>query len=813
MYPYEKIQKQCKYGEYDLTKKASYTVTNGKELFDSWYYIYQNRKILLYVDQNGPVKIQYQPPSGILISKRELGETQSKLQTWIQCDDVNNGIPFSNFNSPKLQLTATEPEFTVNWSPTKAIYTLKYPEMDVITEIFVPFDKATVCLKTKIVNKLDKDVHVTVTPSVFPYVNKPQMVAWDLPIWYFAVKPRLNGNAMTFCGKMTCPEMVKANERSVTYNVDFEENAEFELQMSKFIRSGNFFSPNTVTENLPLSHKMKDADEVGGYSSYQTVFASKYNLDLKAGASKTYTQVITVQETVDYNQAENELERVYFDQNSYDKIVKATDAFYENLFTKRTVKTDNPLYDNFINNFAPLQMYWVGSLDRGWPSSMRGTRDASQDFMGIVPLYPEWAKSVILQLFEHQRTDGWCPRQISTISRQAPHDMRYFSDGGAFLLELVHIYLTYTRDYAFLDQKVWWLDSDTESTVLEHIFKTVDYYLDPNNIGEHGLCKVWYGDWWDVMDKIGMEGRGETVTVTAQNVLNLNNLADMLKWLAKVDKKYEQYLPLADKYLLAREKFLNAMQEKAYNKLGFFNGYFNDNGKWLLSDNDPDGRERLYLVSNSWAIIGGCADEKMTESVMDNIEKRNLCRRGFATSSTPFYDYIEKAGRVGLGGAKNVGTYNHAQSFFIRACCVAGKPELAYKATRYILPFEDEYAPVEMTYAPPFTIANSYNNSDVNRNRVQLQYLSGTVSYVLRTVHEFFFGVNYGYNGLTLKPCVPKAFGNCFVEFEYLGKKFKVEYKPADKKQITVNGKTSCVKEVFIPDADMQEENLITVEY
>jgi len=105
------------------------------------------------------------------------------------------------------------------------------------------------------------------------------------------------------------------------------------------------------------------------------------------------------------------------------------------------------------------------------------------------------------------------------------------------------------------------------------------------------------------------------------------------------------------------------------------------------------------------------------------------------------------------------------------------------------------------------------NNSDVNRNRVQLQYLSGTVSYVLRTVHEFFFGVNYGYNGLTLKPCVPKAFGNCFVEFEYLGKKFKVEYKPADKKQITVNGKTSCVKEVFIPDADMQEENLITVEY
>ena len=96
MQPYDKIEKNCRYGEYDLSKKAAYTITNDKELFEPWYYILQNRKILLYVDQNGPVKIQYQPPSGILVAKRELGEKQSKLQTWIQCDLVNGGIPFSN---------------------------------------------------------------------------------------------------------------------------------------------------------------------------------------------------------------------------------------------------------------------------------------------------------------------------------------------------------------------------------------------------------------------------------------------------------------------------------------------------------------------------------------------------------------------------------------------------------------------------------------------------------------------------------------------------------------------------------------------
>lgn len=814
MKPYDKINKECKYGEYDLSKKAAFTLKKGSELSEPWYYIYQNRKILLYVDQNGPVKIQYQPPSGILVAKRELGEKQSKLQTWIQCADINDGIPFSNFNTPNLQLTSKKPEFIVNWSPTKATYTLKYPEADVITEIYVPHDKATVCLKTTIVNKTKKELNLTVTPSVFPYVNKPQMVAWDLPEWYFSVTPRINGKMMTFCGKMTCPDRIKANERSVTYNVDFDENAEFELNMSKYTYSGNFFSPNAVTENIPLSHKMKDANNVNTFASYQSVFAARYQTIIKPDDKKTYTQVLTVQEDVSYNAEENSFESVYFDADTYSDRVKTTDSFYEELFTKRLVKTNNPLYDNFINNFAPLQMYWVGSLDRGWPSSMRGTRDASQDFMGIVPLYPEWARTVIKELFEHQRTDGWMPRQVSTISREAPHDMRYFSDGGAFLLEFVHLYLTYTRDYAILDEKVWWLNSDEKNTVLEHVFRTMDFYLDQKNVGEHGLCKAWYGDWWDTMDKIGMKGRGETVTVTAQNVLNLKNLIDMIKWLANQNEKYAEYLPLTEKYKNARENFLTAMNTYAYNKLGFYNGYFNDDGKWLLSDNDPDGRERLFLVSNSWAIIGGCTDEKKTISVIENIEERNACRRGFATASTPFYDYIENAGRVGLGGQKTQGVYNHAQSFFIRACCVAGKPDLAYRATRYILPFEEDYAPVETTYAPPFTIANAYSNSDENLNRVQLQYLSGTVSYVLRTVYEFFFGITYGYDGLTIKPCVPTSFENCETEFTYLGKRFNIRFKPTNgEKTIKVNGELKGEKQVFIPDDEMKETNSIVVEY
>ena len=168
--------------------------------------------------------------------------------------------------------------------------------------------------------------------------------------------------------------------------------------------------------------------------------------------------------------------------------------------------------------------------------------------------------------------------------------------------------------------------------------------------------------------------------------------------------------------------------------------------------------------------------------------------------------------------------YNHAQSFLVRASCIAGDKWTAYKATRYILPIEEAYAPVEKTFAPPYAIANSYSNSDANLHRVELQFLSGTVSYVLRNVYSYFFGITYGLDGLSVQGCMPDEFGNCSAEFTYLSKRFALSYKKVDKaeKEVRFNGK-KWTKQVyseeragyypFFADADMQDENVIEIEY
>ncbi len=819
---YDKVQETCKYGHFDLDTPAGYTVTDGDKLSAPWYYVYNNRKVLLYVDQHGPVKMQYQPPNGILVFKREMGESQSKWQVWVSSPDLNDGLPVSNFNTPTLNYKGKKPEFAAKWSPETAVYTAKYDNLEIVTEIFVPSDKATVSMKTTIKNIGAKSMDLKATPAVFPYVNIPQMVAWDLPQWYLGTKLMHKDNMFTFHGQMNDPLMVKADDRSVTFNVDYDANAEIDLDMALYSGSGNFFCPDKVINNTPFNFIMGQADGEGFYS-YQAVWATRYSFTLNPGEEKTLTQVLTVQENVAYDESENQFEKAYFDEKLYAQRMETTKAFYNELFTRRTIKTENKLYDNFINTFTPLQMFWVGSLDRGWPSSMRGIRDASQDFVGLTHLYPDWTRETIMAMFEHQQVDGWMPRQISTVSRTAPHDMRYYCDGGAFLLELIHEYMTFTRDTSLLEEKLVWLDSDEESTVLEHIVRCTQYYLEEKNIGEHGLCKVWYGDWWDPMDKIGMDGIGETVTVTAQMILNLEKLAEMFKWLHKLGKVDDSYLELAKTYEAYREKFITAMNTHAYNKLGYYNGYFNDNRKWLLCDEDPDGVDRVYLVSNSWALISGCADKQKCDSVINNVEKECFGRIGYNTKSKGYPVYIDKAGRVGNGTSPGTGPYNHAQSFFVRACCECGDPERAYKATRYILPIEEEYAPVEKTFVAPYCIVNGYSNGDKTLHRVELQFLSGTVSYVLRTVYAFFMGITYGYEGLTMKPCMPEEFGNCTATFTYLGKNFTVHYTKTDSKdkKFTLNGadwktvinERSGLPTAFVADTDMKDENVITIEY
>ena len=132
--------------------------------------------------------------------------------------------------------------------------------------------------------------------------------------------------------------------------------------------------------------------------------------------------------------------------------------------------------------------------------------------------------------------------------------------------------------------------------------------------------------------------------------------------------------------------------------------------------------------------------------------------------------------------------------------------------------------PVDATFAPPYALANCYEAGGAFKHRVTFQFLSGTVSYVLRSVYNYFVGITYDYEGLLLKPCMPKEFGDVEVEFTYLGKKFRVNFKctEGESNKVVFNGqewnKTKFVEEngkayPFFEDKDLNSSNELTIEY
>ena len=106
-------------------------------------------------------------------------------------------------------------------------------------------------------------------------------------------------------------------------------------------------------------------------------------------------------------------------------------------------------YDKY--GFLPLELDWVSALDRGWPTGMRGVRDASNDFQGFLAYDKALCRSVVANIFSKQRSDGWYPRQVP-FGDSDKFDLRHFVDSACFFTEFVYDYLAFTDDYSILDE-------------------------------------------------------------------------------------------------------------------------------------------------------------------------------------------------------------------------------------------------------------------------------------------------------------------------------------------------------------------------
>lgn len=724
---------------------AGYEI-NTINLPTSWEYIYENRDILLKMDQFGPVYAQAYPPGDIMLFKREQHQKYAPWFINVFSDSFDGRI--TNFFRPNTIGVNDEPEnVCIRFRPECASYSFEFKGTRYTTEFIIPQRGTTVVMKFRAKNLSSNKITLTLFPQLIPYHNEASMALWDKYEWYLDTTCA-RGENLLFTSKMLNPNAAGGERRVASYVLPVDDLDGFEISLEKFVGFGDITNPACNITNTERIY------------SYPPVYAAKYNWVLDCGEEKTLTAVLTIN---DINEQLQYFDDAYFAQKKDER-----KAEFDELFSKNYIDTGDYEFDTYVNYWVPLQMNWVASLDRGWPTGMRGTRDSAQDYAALLYANTENPREIIITMLECQRTDGWFPRQYSAKGKHGKHDLRTYVDGGAFFVEFVHKYLAHTKDFAILNQEVEWLDSDQKDTVLTHLIRSVEYYIDEENIGEHGLCKIRDGDWLDGVNTAGLEGRGESVTVSAQSVMSLKYLADILKTL---DNNAD-----VSRYLERAEWFKENINKHAFNKMGFYNGVFNDDGKWIFSDMDPDGETRMYGVSNYYNIISGVADSDKYQTILENVSALK-CDKGYRL----FYPClgvkpIAKAGRIASGDAppyfaENGNVYNHgSQGFLARALAEVGDGDMLFDTLKWLMPYDTKKHPTQFTFTPPYAIVNCWQQLPGFNHRGFMCFLTGSVAMAMRGAYEWMFGIRPTLDGVEFRPCLPSNMRHAECKFHYLGK-------------------------------------------
>lgn len=817
-----------KYGQFDLSRPATYIIHDlGMET--SWEYIFQNREILLRLDQYGPVAAQAYPPGDIMLFKREKDDKYSKWLVWIKGDCVNRGIPFNNFCRPAIGPGADEgPEnLKITFQPHMAKYSYEIDGLEVNTTFFVPRKGTDIVMKFRITSHREEVAELSVTPAMLPYVNPAQLAPWDRPEWYVKTGAGME-KELVFWSQLWNPQAVPGSRRAATLWSSRENMQSFDVSAEKFCSSTDFNHPCSLyREHLRLGRECLESYGVHGEENtvcgYPSVYAAQYKISLNPGESREITQVLSFlplnEEYLLPDLAAASRPLKYFDRQVFDTEVEVQRRFYEGLCGKWGIRTQDRFFDHYINTWLPLQMYWTASLDRGWPTGMRGSRDCANDFMGELFFDSGWAKKILLLLLECEREDGWIPRQIGTAGRTGRHDLREFVDAGAFALEFVYEYLCFTGDADILSERVQWLGDGPKSSVWEHCLRILSYYTDLENIGEHGLCKIRGGDWLDAVNNAGLKGRGESVMVTAQVILAMD-------YVQEIAASYALSIPDPQKISDARDQFEAALNREAYNQSGFYSGVFTDNGEWLFSHKDPDGECRPYICANAYAIVCGAADTRQRESILEHFGrlKSESGYRLFAPAlgKKP----VSCAGRLGSGDAfgglfENASPYNHGSHGFLgRSFSVMGRGEELYEALQYLLPFDQQKHNTVQAMTPPYAIVNCWQDIPLFKGRGGMTFLTGSIAMAIRLTYQWMFGIRPGLEGLIIDPCLSESMTGAEVSFSIRNKKILLHISGQEDSRVRINGmpysyekylKRERRNAVFIPYEVLEPENEIWV--
>ena len=375
----------------------------------------------------------------------------------------------------------------------------------------------------------------------------------------------------------------------------------------------------------------------------------------------------------------------YREPEATDRALDEVRASWDARLSTVQVKTPDPAMDLLLNRWLLTQVL----VCRVWARSAfyqsggaYGFRDQLQDVMSLTLAAPAEARAQILRAASRQFTEGdtqhwWHPPDGRGVRTRISDDPLWLG-----LRRPRRTLGSRRADFAVFDEVVPYLKApvlrvgqeedygrpqvaEESGTIADHCDRAIARV---RQFGTHGLPFMGSGDWNDGMNRVGVEGHGESVWLGLFLATTLDRLAEVAAARGNPIK--------AATCRGEAKSALAAVEAQGWDGAWYRRAYFDDGTPLGSATNDVC---QIDAIPQAWAVIAG-ADPSRCEQAMAAVDERLVRRdsRIVLLLDPPFEAGTLQPGYIKgyvPGVRENGGQYSHAAAWVAWAFARLGRGE------------------------------------------------------------------------------------------------------------------------------------------